>query len=76
LRGDFPETSTRLEAGVADDPLTAASVELRALQASWEYAFARGARCGGAYHPSLQRVLERERDLFAVIREHRVDPAT
>jgi xanthine/CO dehydrogenase XdhC/CoxF family maturation factor len=61
---------------VADDRLTEARAELRALQASWEYAFARGARCGGGYHPSLEPVLDRERDLLAVIQEHKDDPAT
>ena len=54
----------------------AARVELRALRASWEYAFAHGAQCNGGYHPSLERVVSRERDLLALIQEHQELPET
>jgi hypothetical protein len=54
----------------ADD----AHKELRALRATNAWAFAHAAGCTYGRNPDLDWVLERERDLVAVIREHEADP--
>lgn len=55
-----------------DSPGAAARVELTALRATWEYAFAHGAACyGGTHRPEYVAVLGRERDLLAIVKEHR-----
>jgi hypothetical protein len=51
--------------------LTAWRQEIIDIRCGWEWAFANGARCAGACnHPSLQRVLDREQQLNALIAEH------
>jgi hypothetical protein len=56
-----------------EEPLERARDELRRLRATPEYAWARSPAATGAAHPSLAWVLERERELLAVIAEHRDD---
>lgn len=56
----------------ASDPAAAARAELKALRSTWEYAFAHGAMCdGGTGRPEYITVRERERDLLAILKEHR-----
>jgi hypothetical protein len=49
----------------------ALQAELRALLASWEYAFAMGHGCSLGDHPDHRDVRERVADLRARVEEHR-----
>jgi hypothetical protein len=51
-------------------PLDVLRAELKALLASWEYAFAMGHGCSVGDHPRHQAVRERVADLQALIAEH------
>jgi hypothetical protein len=53
-----------------DPDLDALHAELRALVASWEYAFAMGHGCSIGDHPRHRAVRERVADLRALIAEH------
>ena len=50
--------------------LEALRAELKALQASWEYAYAMGHGCSVGDHPRHQEVRRRVADLRALIAEH------
>jgi predicted nucleic acid-binding Zn ribbon protein len=50
--------------------LEALRAELKALLASWEYAFAMGHSCSIGDHPQHQAVRQKVADLRALIAEH------
>ncbi len=50
--------------------LDAMRAELKALLASWEYAFAMGHGCSLGDHPDFRTVRRRVEDLRALIAEH------
>lgn len=52
------------------DRLEALRAELRALMASWEYAFAMGHGCSVGDHPQHRAIRQRVADLKAQIAEH------
>jgi hypothetical protein len=54
---------------MAPDP-EALRAELKALLASWEYAYAMGHGCSLGDHPRFRAVRERAQDLRARIAEH------
>lgn len=53
-----------------DDVLESLRAELKALMASWEYAFAMGHGCSVGDHPRHRAVREKVADLKARIAEH------
>jgi hypothetical protein len=53
--------------------LEALRAELKALLASWEYAFAMGHGCSIGDHPQHRAVRQRAADLHALIAEHSRD---
>jgi len=57
--------------GIPD--LDALRAELKALLASWEYAFAMGHGCSIGDHPQHRAVRQRAADLRALIAEHAPD---
>jgi hypothetical protein len=52
--------------------LEALRAELKALMATWEYAFAMGHGCSLGDHPAFQAIRQQVADLKALIAEHSV----
>lgn len=50
--------------------LIEARTELKALRATWTYAFAHGSGCAYGNHPDRQDIFRQEDDLIAIIQEH------
>ena len=50
--------------------LEALRAELKALMATWEYAFAMGHGCSIGDHPAFQTIRQQVADLKALIAEH------
>ena len=61
-----------MDRGLMTPDLDAMRAELKALVASWEYAFAMGHGCSIGDHPQHRALRERVADLRALIAEHAV----